>query len=154
MTCFLIITARKRSLRRLCFYRCLSVRMEVCMVAGGGGMCDCQGVCVVARGCVWLSGGHAWLLEGMCGCWGACMVARGHVWLPGGMYVWLLGFMCGCQGSMCGCRGCVWLPGGVCGCQGMCGCWGHAWLPGGEGVCVVAGGWGGGMHGEGGRHAW
>ena len=55
-----IITARKRSLRRLCFYRCLS-------------FCP-QG------GCVWLLwGGHAWLLPGgMHGCSrGACVVALG-----------------------------------------------------------------------------
>ena len=47
---FDIITARKRSLRRLCFYRCLSVHM------GGGGAC--------------VAGGHAWQ-GGVCG--GGCV---------------------------------------------------------------------------------
>ena len=44
----------------------------VCMVAGGGmrgcggrGMCDCGGVCVVARGCACLGGMH--------GCAGVCV---------------------------------------------------------------------------------
>ena len=47
-----IFTARKRSLRRLCFYTCLSF----ILFTGGGGR-------------VWLLGGHAWLLEGggVCG---------------------------------------------------------------------------------------
>ena len=77
------ITARKRSLRRLCFYRCLSVHRGVgaCVVARGeghvwllGGMHGCsRGACVVAprkgmRGCsgrcAWLLRGHAWLLPG------------------------------------------------------------------------------------------
>ena len=82
------ITARKRSLRRLCFYRCLSVHRggvrgcsqggmhgcsggrRVCMVALGG-MCGCSGgVCMVALGCVCgCSGGHVWLLLG-----------GGHAW--------------------------------------------------------------------------
>ena len=58
-----VITAHKRSLRRLCFYRCLSVHR--------GGMRGCSGgACVVARGaCMVALGGHAWLLwGGMCGC--------------------------------------------------------------------------------------
>ena len=56
-THFNFITARKRSLRRLCFYRYLSVH--------GGGMRGCsQGVC-------------AWLLP-----WGVCMVGPG--WGMGG----------------------------------------------------------------------
>ena len=80
-----IFTARKRSLRRLCFYRCLSFvhRGVACMVALGGhawllwgGMHGCS------RGCAWLLWGHAWLL------WGACMVARGG--------------MCGCSGEVHG----------------------------------------------------
>ena len=50
-----IITTRKRSLRRLCFYRCLSVH-------GGGRACH-------------MTGGHAW--------WWGGMHARGHV-CPGG----------------------------------------------------------------------
>ena len=99
----IIFTTRRRSLQRLCFYRCLSVHTGgVCMVAPGGH--------------VWLlPGGHAWLL------WGACMVALGRRG------------MCGCcWGGVCGCSGGhawlllggawllpgghVWLlPGGVCG---------------------------------------
>ena len=56
------------------------------MVAGG--MCGCQGACVVARV-------------------GACMVAGGHVWLPGGMH--------GCQGAcMVAGEVCVVVGGGVC----------------------------------------
>ena len=120
-----MIAARKRSLRRLCFYRCLSVHRGEgtcggCVVAGGrawllGGVHGCQGSCVVARGMHGYWGGmhgcrgHAWLLGGICGC-------QGHVWFAG----W---DMCGCQGGMHGCQGCAWLPGRM-----------HAW-----GVCVVAG---------------
>ena len=98
----LFITARKRSLRRLCFYRCLSfcpgggacmVAREVSGYFEGVGVCGCSGggVC----GC---SGGHAWLL------WGACMVALGgHAWLLGGMH--------GCSQGGCAwlLRGCAWL---------------------------------------------
>ena len=100
----LLITARKRSLRRLCFYRCLSfcpqgghagllqggwghawLLLGGCVVALGGGMHGCSG------------GGHAWLLPG-----GACMVAPGgHVWLLWGGCVWLLlGGMRGCSGGV------------------------------------------------------
>ena len=72
-------------LRRLCFYRCLSVHIgeacvvapgKACVVAPGGHAWLLQGVCMVApEGCAWLlPGGHALLL------WGACMAA------PGGMY--------------------------------------------------------------------
>ena len=67
-TNIVIITARKRSLRRLCFYRCVSIhRGGVCVWLGG--VHGCWGVCVVAGG-------------------GACMVAGGHAWLlaRGGMY--------------------------------------------------------------------
>ena len=50
----LFITARKRSLQRLCFHRCLSVHRGAC-VAGG--------VCM-GEGHAWLGGahgrGHAW----------------------------------------------------------------------------------------------
>ena len=61
------------------------------MVAGG--MHDCQGVCMVARGHAWLPG--ACVVGGVHG-WGACMAAGGgHAWLPGGMhaqgYAWLWG---------------------------------------------------------------
>ena len=62
-----IITARKRSLRRLCFYRCLSVHR------GGRAWLLPGGACVAPRG------GHAWLLwGGVRGCsGGACVVAPG-----------------------------------------------------------------------------
>ena len=66
-----IITARKHSLRRLCFYTCLSVILftdgggvrgrgwhawqGACMV--GGGMCG-SGGCVAGGVC--MAGGHAW----------------------------------------------------------------------------------------------
>ena len=67
---YTIFTARKRSLRRLCFYRCLSV----------------QGGRAWQEGCVW-QGGHAWHggMHGrgdMCGR-GACMV-RGACVAGGG----------------------------------------------------------------------
>ena len=100
-----IFTARKRSLRRLCFYRCLSFCPQ-------GGVHGCSwGACVVApRGaCVVALGGACMVaLRGVHGCswgavhgcfqgggeacvvaWGACMVARGgHAWLlPGGCMV-------------------------------------------------------------------
>ena len=49
-----------------------------------GGMCGCQGVCMVLGEHAWLpggavhgSGGHMWF-------WGVCMVAGGCAWLPGG----------------------------------------------------------------------
>ena len=59
---FSFITARKRSLGRLCFYRCLSIHSGACMVGGH----------------VWQ--GHAW--QGGWGCaWqGACMAEGGYVW--------------------------------------------------------------------------
>ena len=144
-----MFTVRKRSLRRLCFYRCLSVhRGGVHGCSGGACVVTPGGVCMVAPGgCAWLlPGGHAWLLQGgVCVCSrGACMVAPrgacvvslgGHVWLlPGGACVVALG-------------GHAWLLLG-----------GRAWLlPG--GACVVAPGGmhgcsGGGMHGCSGGHAW
>ena len=79
-----VFTARKRSLRRLCFYTCLLT---------GGGMCGSQGgACMVAGGaCMVAGGGICGCQGGICGCQGACMVAgggmcvvtRGHAWLPG-----------------------------------------------------------------------
>ena len=88
-----IFTARKRSLRRLCFYRCLSVhtRGGACVVLFGGvrgfiwgGMCGfIQGACVVLFGgaCMVLFGGHVWFyLGGMRGfIWGVCVVLFGGV---------------------------------------------------------------------------
>ena len=70
-SCF--FTARKLSLRRLCFYRCLSVHRGAC-VAGGG---------------AWMAGGHAWqgcAWQVACMAGGACMAGRGHTWQGGGMY--------------------------------------------------------------------
>ena len=87
-----IFTARKRSLRRLCFYRCLSFCPQgggVFLLGGcawllqGGGMCGWSwgGMRGWSGGCAWLlrggmhgcsGGGHAWLLLG-----GACVVAPG-----------------------------------------------------------------------------
>ena len=55
-----IFTARKQSLRRLCFHRCLPVHGSM---YGRGGMCS--------------RGGHAWK--------GSCM-AGGQVWRGGGMH--------------------------------------------------------------------
>ena len=117
------ITARKRSLRRLCFYRCLSFCPQGgCMVAQGGcmvargGMHGCSwGGCVVAPGgvcVVALGGGHAWLPRG------ACVVA------PGGMHGCFRG-VCGCSwgGGMCCCSGGCMVARGMRGCSG-----GHAWL--------------------------
>ena len=110
----LLITARKRSLRRLCFYRCLSVRggMPGCW----GGVCGCGGLCVLLGGCAWLPGD-------VCGCWGACLVARGHAWLLGGVH--------GCWGVVCMVAGgwCAWLPGACVIARG------HAWLLG--GICYL-----------------
>ena len=106
-----IITARKRSLLRLCFYRCLSVHGGG--VRGRGGMRGCgghawllglghawlwglghaslrgacivvAGVCVSAGGCTWLWGAYVFV-GGMHGGRGACMVAAGHAWWQGGM---------------------------------------------------------------------
>ena len=80
LECFLV-TARKQSLQRLCFYRCLSVHRghawqgacmaggcawqgEVCMSGGMHGMGVCvaggvhgRGACV-AKGCAWGGGMH------------------------------------------------------------------------------------------------
>ena len=88
-----IITARKRSLRRLCFYRCLSV-----IVFTGRHAWLLWGACVVAPG------GHAWLLRGV------CMVALG------GMHGWSWGVH-GCSGGMCMVAAggaCMVAPGGAC----------------------------------------
>ena len=153
-----VITARKRSLRRLCFYRCLSVHRGgmhgcsrgwgacvvapggACVVApgGGGGMHGCsQGACMVCswgRGaCMVALGGCAWLLGGACmvAPKGACVVAPGGcVWLhPGGRGMHPGGHVWYALGG--------WLfLGGMCGCSGgMCAC---------SGGCMVMLG---GMHG-------
>ena len=96
-----ILTARKRSLRRLCFYTCLSFcpRGAACVVALEGRAWLLQGVCVVApgRGCMVALGWHGlfppggwggvWLLQGDGG-WG-------HAWLLWGMCVVAPGSVCG-----------------------------------------------------------
>ena len=90
---FNIFTARKRSLRRLCFYRCLSFCPQggACVVAWGG-VCGCSGgmgACVVApRGCAWFySGGHAWFYSG-----GMHGFIRGHAWFYlGGVHGFIQG---------------------------------------------------------------
>ena len=100
-----LITARKRSLRRLCFHTCLSV----ILLAGGaymvgehswwGGMHG-RGACkaggVHGRGCMagGMCGRGGMHVRG-CACRGACM-AGGHVWQGVCM-----------AGSMCG-GGCTW----------------------------------------------
>ena len=120
-----IITARKRSLRRLCFYRCLSVHRGRCVWLWGA--------CMVAEGGMHGCRGRALLWGCVHGCRGACVVV-GVCVVPGVCVV--VGGMRGCVG-MHGCRrlcvvvgGCAWL-------WWVCGCRGCAWL---LGVCVVAGG--------------
>ena len=81
--CYSIFTTRKRSLRRLCFYRCLFVHR------GGGRAWLLRGACVVFSGgvCMVFSGG------------GVCMV------FPGGMHGFFQGVGGVCvffQGGMCG----------------------------------------------------
>ena len=73
----IIFTARKRSLRRLCFYRCLSVHNDgACMVLFGGVHGFIQGGVVLFRGvCVILFGGHAWFYSGVC-----MVFLGGHAW--------------------------------------------------------------------------
>ena len=91
---YYIFTARKRSLRRLCFYRCLSVH------TGGGvrGFIQQGGSCMVLLGGAWFysggvcgfSGGCAWFF------WGACMVFPGGVrCFSGGVGMVFLGGMHG-----------------------------------------------------------
>ena len=90
----LFITARKHSLRRLCFYTCLSVILFMVVVVGvcawqGGVHVDgghaCQGVgrwAYVAGGVCMVDGGHA--CQGGLHGGGTCMAGgihgRGHVW--------------------------------------------------------------------------
>ena len=109
---FDIFTARKRSLRRLCFYRCVSIQGGGCVAKGGAWW---RGTCV-AKGGMHGEGGHAW--QGGHVWWrGACMV-KGGVCGEGG-FAW--------QGA-CMTGGCVW-QGGV---HGR----GHAWQ---RGACMVGG---------------
>ena len=117
-----LITARKRSLRRLCFYRCLSFCPQ------GGGMRGCSGgACMVApcmRGCsggacMVALGGHAWLLGGACVVLFGRGCVHGFIW-QGGTHGFIWGGMCGFiqQGGV---RGFIW---GVC----MVLFGGHAWF--------------------------
>ena len=131
------ITARKRSLRRLCFYSCLSVHRGGMHGGSQGGhvwLLPGGHVWLLPGGHAWLLlGGHVWLLQGACvvalggmhGCSGGCVVApRGHAWLLlGGGHVWLLWGACMvAPGGMHGCSGaCMVAPGG------MVASGGHAW---------------------------
>ena len=65
-------TARKQSLRRLCFYTCLSVILFTAGVPGPGG-------------CAW-SGGGSWSRGGAWSGWQGCLVQEG-AWL-GGAWFW------------------------------------------------------------------
>ena len=104
------ITARKRSLRRLCFYRCLSfILFTGGGVRGRGGRAWQGGACMAggAGGRAW-QGGHAW--RG--GAWqgGSCVVG-GHAWFysaVGGLRGFIRG---GVHGFIWG--ACVVLFGGV-----------------------------------------
>ena len=85
----LLITAHKRSLQRLCFYRCVSVHGRACVVVGGvhgcGAMHGCRG--------------------GIHGCRGVCMVV-------GGMHGGSMHSKGRCgEGGMCGKGGCAWQRG-------------------------------------------
>ena len=81
------VTARKRSLRRLCFYRCLSVH------TGGGrhGFIRWGGMCGFIRGaCMVLFGGRAWFYSGG---------VHGFIW--GGMHGFIQGGMHGFIRGVC-----------------------------------------------------
>ena len=124
-----LITSRKRSLRRLCFYTCLSVILFTGGHAWLWGVYMVGGrVCMVAGGAMHGYGGHAWLQ-------GACMLVGG-VCLWGCVWLW----ECACLWGVHACRGHAWLW-GVCMVVGR-----HAWL---WGACMVVEG----MRGGGGR-AW
>ena len=129
-----VFTARKQSLGQGNNFTpvCHSVHRE-----GQGGVRGCRRACMVAWGaCVvarW-----AWVVVGV------CMVARGYVWLLGGSCMvggmhgggcaWLLGGMHGCRGACMVARwGYVWL-GCVCGFRGVC------MVASQGGVCMVVGG--------------
>ena len=109
-----IFTARKRSLRRLCFYRCLSVHTgghawfylggmrgfiwgASMVLFGGHAWFYSEGCMVLFGGCAWFFRGHAWFFWGGHAWffWGACMVflgglhgfSGGHAWFFwGGMH--------------------------------------------------------------------
>ena len=114
---FPIFTARKQSLRRLCFYRCLSVHRGNAWQGGVHGRKGCawRGMFVAEGGmhdggaCV--AGGHAWqghAWQGVCmvgeHAWqGVCMAGGGHAWQGGGIH----GRGACVAGAMHG-RGCAW----------------------------------------------
>ena len=111
----MVVTARKRSLQRLCFYRCLSFILftgGACVVLfrgrawfylGGACVVYFGGACMVlfggVRGFIW---GGAWFYSG--GAWfylggcmvlfrGACMVlCGGHAWFYFGGHAWFFQF--------------------------------------------------------------
>ena len=127
----ILITTRKRSLWRLCFYRCVSVH---------GGGCG-RWACMAGRGHAWQGGMHgkgacivgACMVGGVCMAEEACMA--GGAWqgacMAGGMHA----------------EGHMWQ--GVCMTGGHA-CWGVCMAEGGmhgRGACVV-----GGMHGRGDVH--
>ena len=93
-----IFTARKRSLRRLCFYRCLSF----CPQGGCAWLLGGRACFYLQGGVVLFGGGHAWFYLG----------GAGHVWFYSGGPVWFYsGGMCGfIQGGMHGFiqGGCAW----------------------------------------------
>ena len=100
----MLITASKRSLRRLCFYRCLSVHR--------GGIRGCRGACVAkvggmhGEGGIRGEGGHVWW-RGVCVAKGACVAKGGMHGKRGGMHG--KGGVCMVKGGMCGEVGvCAW----------------------------------------------
>ena len=120
-----VITARKQSLRRLCFYRCLSVHRGGVRGCSRGGMCGCSGgACVVAPG------SKGWgVMHGCSG--GACMVAPGGCMVALGGCAWLL------LGGMRGEGGHAWRRRGMCGEGGVRG---EGGMHGEGGACMVKGG--------------
>ena len=122
-----VITARKRSLRRLCFYRCLSVHTGgdvrgfiprgACVVLFGGVWFYLGGMRSFIQGGAWFYlGGCAWfysLGRGVCvvSFRGACMVLfGGYVWSYSGGHAWF--YLGGMRGFIWG--ACVVLFGGAC----------------------------------------
>ena len=117
------ITARKRSLRRLCFYRCLW--LHAWLLRGG------HAWLLLGEHAWLLPGGHAWLFlgevrgcsqGGVHGCsWGGMHgCSGGHVWLLRGACMVALG---GCVVALGGMHCCssghaLLFPGGMCGCSG------------------------------------
>ena len=118
-----IITARKRSLQRLCFYTCLSFCPKGGVHGGVGDVCG--------WGHAWwggVHGGRVYMAGGLCMAGG--MSGRGHAWqgacmaregLHGGGHAWWGGH--------------AW--------QGVVHSRGHSWP---EGACMVEGGMHGGCY--------